>query len=88
MLPVIIRESSSPYEWTIGETHLKDVANLEKKLPLEYISADGFGITKACRDYLTPLIFGEAYPPYENGLPDYATLKNVLVSKKLPKFEC
>ena len=56
-------------------------------MPTAYITEDGFGITDACRDYLTPLIQGEDYPPYKNGLPDYVTLTNVPVQKRLPPFE-
>ena len=56
-------------------------------MPAGYITEDGFGITAACRDYLTPLIQGEDYPPYKNGLPDYVTLKNIPVEKRLPSFE-
>ena len=46
-------------------------------------SDDGFHITAKCRRYLAPLIAGEAYPPYVNGLPDYVVLKNKPVKKKL-----
>jgi 6-phosphofructokinase 1 len=56
-------------------------------MPMEYISEDGYGITDACREYLQPLIEGEDYPPYENGMPKYVTLKHVLLEKKLPAFE-
>ena len=52
-------------------------------MPKRYIRADGFGITAACRRYLAPLVRGEDYPPYTDGLPDYVTLKNVPVAKKL-----
>jgi 6-phosphofructokinase 1 len=62
------------------------VANVEKMMPPEFISADGFGITPACRAYLQPLIEGEDYPPYKKGLPDYVVLKKCLVAKKLPEF--
>ena len=44
-------------------------------LPAEFISADGFGITVVARRYLAPLIAGEAYPPFEDGLPDYVRLQ-------------
>jgi len=64
---------------------LKDVANVEKKMPRDYISADGFHITEKCRRYLLPLIQGEDYPPFKNGMPDYARLKNVPVAKLLAK---
>src|SRR5579863_865304 len=83
VMPVIVRKSARPYRWTIGHVPLSEVANKEKKLPPEYISADGFGITAACRSYLQPLIRGEDYPPYRDGLPTYVTLKGVSVVKRL-----
>ncbi len=85
IMPTIVREQDAPYQWSIGHVPLADVANQEKKMPKEYISADGMGITDACRRYLTPLIQGEAYPPYKDGLPDYVRLKNTLVTKKLDR---
>lgn len=87
VMPAVIRDSSKPYKWHIGVGELKDIANVEKMMPPEYISADGYGITDACRDYLQPLIEGEDYPPYENGMPKYVMLKHELVAKKLPAFE-
>ena len=66
---------------------LANVANVEKMMPADYISEDGFGISQACREYLLPLIEGEDYPPYKNGLPDYVRLKNVAVQKKLGEFK-
>jgi ATP-dependent phosphofructokinase / diphosphate-dependent phosphofructokinase len=82
IMPIIVREQDSPYKWSISHVALKDVANQEKTMPAEFISDDGMGITAACKRYLTPLIQGEAYPPYlENGLPDYVRLKNKKVSK-------
>ncbi len=83
VMPTIVRISNNPYKWEIGSANLADVANVEKMMPLEYISEDGFGITQACREYLQPLILGEDYPPYKNGLPQYVVLKNVAVPKKL-----
>jgi 6-phosphofructokinase 1 len=67
----------------VGEAPLEKVANVEEAMPREYISEDGFGITEACREYLSPLIQGEDYPPYRNGLPQYVKLKNAAVQKKL-----
>jgi len=87
VMPTIERLSSSPYRWQVGMAQLSDVANVEKMMPADYISEDGFGITEACREYLLPLIEGEDYPPYKNGLPDYVRLKNVAVQKKLDAFE-
>jgi len=83
VMPTIVRVSSNPYVWEIGSADLADVANVEKKMPADYISADGFGITAAGREYLQPLILGEDYPQYKNGLPQYVVLKNVGVPKKL-----
>lgn len=83
----IVRKSDSPYVWEIGEAPLEQVANVERKMPREYITDDGFHITEACRAYLSPLIQGEDYPPYRNGLPAYVTLRNVPVPKKLKPFE-
>ena len=87
IMPTIDRVSSNPYRWEIGEAPLEKVANVEKMMPREFITDDGFGITDACREYLVPLIQGEDYPPYENGMPKYVTLKNELVEKKLASFE-
>ncbi len=83
IMPAILRTSDTPYAWEIGAADLADVANVEKMMPADFISEDGFGITEACRRYLAPLIQGEDYPPYDNGLPSYVTLKNVAVPKKL-----
>lgn len=82
----IERQSDSPYVWTIGEASLDQVANVEKKMPREFIRADGFHITAACRRYLAPLIQGEDYPPYRDGLPAYVQLRNVAVPRKLGEF--
>jgi 6-phosphofructokinase 1 len=83
VMPIIVRTSDDPYRWEVGTANLEDVANVEKKMPPEFISDDGFHITEACRRYLRPLIQGEDYPPYENGLPSYVKLRNEPVSKKL-----
>ncbi|MCB1949407.1 MAG: 6-phosphofructokinase [Burkholderiales bacterium] len=87
VMPTIERVSNSPYSWKVGMAQLANVANVEKMMPAEYISEDGFGISEACREYLSPLIEGEDYPPYKNGLPDYVRLKNVAIEKKLEGFE-
>ncbi len=83
VMPTIVRKSPRPYRWVIGHVPLAEVANKEKKLPREYIREDGFGITAACRRYLEPLMAGEAYPPYRDGLPDYVRIKGVAVRRKL-----
>ena len=83
VMPTIVRSSNQPYRWKIGNVSLSRVANVEKMMPAKFISKDGFGITQKCRDYLAPLMKGEDYPPYRNGLPDYVTLKNLPVRKKI-----
>lgn len=87
VMPAIVRISNNPYKWEIGCGELKDVANVEKMMPKNYISADGFSITDSCREYLLPLIEGENYPPYNDGLPNYVVLKKSKVIQKLPPFE-
>ena len=83
VMPAIRRISDAPYRWDIMEAPLSEVANQEKLLPPDFISPDGFGITEAARRYLAPLIIGESYPPFKEGLPDYVKLQNVVVPKKL-----
>jgi ATP-dependent phosphofructokinase / diphosphate-dependent phosphofructokinase len=85
VMPIIIRESNHPYRWKVGEAPIAKAANVEIKLPQSFITEDGFGITEACREYLQPLIEGEDYPPYRNGLPFYVKLKNQTLAKKLEK---
>ena len=83
IMPSIVRTSNKPYRWRIGEAKLSRVANREKMMPASFITRDGFGITQRCRTYLAPLMKGEDYPPYRNGLPRYVRLKNTAVPKKL-----
>ncbi len=87
VMPTVQRLSDAPYRWEVGVAELKNVANVERKMPTDFISPDGFHITEKCRAYLSPLIEGEDYPPYKNGLPDYVTLENRLVAKQLPDFQ-
>ena len=87
VMPAIKRTSNKPYRWKIEMAPLSKVANVEKMMPANFISKDGFGITRKCREYLEPLIKGEDYPPYKNGLPKYVTMKKVAVPKKLDPFK-
>jgi 6-phosphofructokinase 1 len=87
VMPTIERLADAPYRYRIGTAPLAEVANREKFMPREFISEDGFGITEACKRYLRPLIEGEDYPAYRNGLPVYATLKNAPVPRRLAPFE-
>jgi 6-phosphofructokinase len=83
VMPGIKRRSSTPYRWQLAPVPLSLVANVEKTVPRHFISADGFGITAACRRYLEPLIAGEDYPPYRQGLPAYVRIKGTPVRRKL-----
>jgi 6-phosphofructokinase 1 len=87
VMPTIDRLSNQPYKWKVGMAQLSQVANVEKMMPSNFITKDGFGITEKCREYLTPLIKGEDYPPYRDGLPSYVRLKNIAVKKKLGNFK-
>ncbi len=86
IMPIIVRSSSKPYRWSIGKVKLARVANREKMMPRNFITRDGFGITASCRRYLEPLIQGEDYPPYRQGLPRYVALRNQPVAKRLAEF--
>ena len=83
IMVTIERGKGKTFSWTLGEASLAKVANVEKKMPRSFITKDGFGITQKARDYLQPLIMGEDYPPYKNGIPLYPKLKIVLAPKKL-----
>ena len=87
VMPTIVRGKGKKYSWSIGEASLSTVANVEKKLPRNFISRNGWQITNRAKEYLSPLIQGEDYPPYRHGLPVYARLKKVMVIKKLGKCE-
>lgn len=84
LMPTIVRVSDEPYEWRVGTAPLDEVANQEKMMPRSFFSDDGFGITEEARRYFQPLIMGEAYPNYQDGLPHYVTLDRHLATKKLP----
>jgi 6-phosphofructokinase 1 len=86
VMPTIERVRQRPYAWRIGEAALSEVANVERKMPREFIDATGFGVTAAARAYLAPLIQGEPKTPFDNGLPVYPQLKLAAVKKKLPPY--
>ena len=85
VMPTIVRTSDAPYRWKIGEAKLSKVANVERFMPKSFISKDGFDITPKALRYLMPLIAGEDYPQYKNGVPEYVRLKLQRVAKKLPE---
>ena len=87
VMPVIVRTSDTPYRWKVEAAPLARIANREKKMPKNFMTRDGFGITAAARRYLGPLIRGEAPLPYgKDGLPAYVQLKNTAVARKLADF--
>jgi len=88
IMPIIVRKKNKPYSWEVGKVALSKVANIEKKMPRNFISKDGFGITQSCKNYLSPLIQGEAWAPFEDGVIQTASLKNKLIKKKLRNFKC
>jgi 6-phosphofructokinase 1 len=83
VMPTIVRKCDKPYRWSVGIADLAEVANVEKKMPRDFITGDGWHITEKCRTYLSPLIQGEDFPPFRHGLPRYVRLKNVAVPRKL-----
>ena len=87
IMPIIVRKKTKSYSWEVGKVSLSKVANIEKKMPRNFISKDGLGITKSCKNYLGPLIQGEAWAPFEDGVIQTASLKNKLVRKKLKNFK-
>ncbi len=86
LMPIIKRLNDDPYKWKISTVPLKDVANVEKTLPRNFISKNGLEITEAGRRYLNPLIQGEAPTTFSKGVLDIAILKNILVKRKLSQF--
>ena len=87
VMPIIVRKPGKKYRWIVGEAKLSDVANVEKTMPRHFITRDGFHITDVAREYFSPLIQGEDYPPYKNGIPQYARLKKKLAEKKLKPWK-
>ncbi|MBK6278319.1 MAG: 6-phosphofructokinase [Gammaproteobacteria bacterium] len=85
IMVTIERGRGKRYSWSTGEAPLNRVANVEHKVPRDFITADGFGITEKARVYLQPLIEGEDYPTYDRGIPVFAKLKLQSVERKLRK---
>ena len=83
----IERLQDKPYRWRLAHINLSKVANIERKVPRSFRTKDEYGITARARRYLEPLIRGEAYPVYRQGMPRYAETKNQLVAKKLPGYD-
>jgi len=87
VMPVIVRSADAPYRWHVDIAPLAKIANHERKMPANFIRKDGYGITAAARRYLSPLVAGEAPPPYgKDGLPLYVEPRLALVRRKLPAW--
>ena len=65
----IQRVSSEPYAFAIGHEDIFKIANQTKCVPAEFINEQGNHVTDECLRYLLPLIKGERYPEYKDGLP-------------------
>ena len=87
VMPVIVRNKNKKYSWKIEPAQLSKIANVEKKLPYSFISKNGFDVTTSAIKYLKPLIQGEAFPKFKNGIPYTQKLKLVEVKKKLPTWK-
>lgn len=70
-IPVLKRISDASYRSVIEYADLKSIANVEKKVPLEWINKAHNNVTDNMLEYVKPLIKGEILLPYKNGLPDY-----------------
>ena len=85
-MPVIVRGKGKKYSWKIEAAPLSKIANVEKKLPKSFISKDGFNVNSKAISYLEPLIVGEAFPEFKDGIPRISNLKLLLTPKKLKKY--
>jgi 6-phosphofructokinase len=83
VMMTVERQSAHPYRWTVNCAPLSEVSNVENKMPRDFINESGTGITQKCREYMLPLIQGEDYPPYKDGVPVFAKLKLISEPKKL-----
>ena len=87
VMPVIVRGKGKKYSWKIEPAPLSKIANVEKKLPKSFISKDGFDVTSKAIKYLQPLILGEAFQSFKDGIPTSEKLKLIEVTKKLPNWK-
>lgn len=85
VMPVIVRTSDQPYRWQVAPKPLTGIMNREKRLPRTFLTADGYRLTARARRYFAPLIRGEAWPPFENGLPVHAKLRLQPVQRRMPR---
>jgi 6-phosphofructokinase len=86
VMPIIVRGKGKKYTWKIEPAPLSKIANVEKKLPKSFIAKNGMDVTAKAINYLAPLIEGEAFPPFKNGIPKIEKLKLIEVKKKLSQW--
>lgn len=84
VMPVIVRSHDRPYRWHLEPAPLAGIMNREKRLPRAFLTADGFRLTARARRYFAPLINGEAWPPFNDGLPLHAKLRLKPIRRQLP----
>ncbi|MDB9700851.1 6-phosphofructokinase [Gammaproteobacteria bacterium] len=80
VMPIIQRISDSPYQWKVVPAPLNKIANVEKKLPANFISKDGFSLTSKAKAYFQPLVEGDSDP---KRTMSYKAGKMHMVQKKL-----
>ena len=69
------RVSDNPYVCETGTYDIHAIANLEEMVPADFISEDGCQITDKFVNYIRPLVQGELYPIFKNGLPYHLVRK-------------
>ncbi|GHU42731.1 pyrophosphate--fructose 6-phosphate 1-phosphotransferase [Clostridia bacterium] len=75
-MTTLLRIGNDPYQTQTGCCDVREVANFEKTVPQEWISAGGTDVSKAFVDYAKPLIIGELDPFMVDGLPRHSYLPN------------
>lgn len=83
----LLRGDSEFYTCETGLAPLADIANGIKALPVSWINEDGVSMNYQFVKYASPLIQGEVEVPYEKGVPRFAELSHVRVSRKLEGFQ-
>ena len=68
------RVSNDPYQLQYATYDIDKVANIEKRIPFEWIIRNNTYVSDELVEYMKPLIQGEMLPPFENGLPMHLRL--------------
>ena len=75
MMATIMRKNNNPYEVSYEVYDIHNIANVEKKVPFEWIDTENKQMKQEYLDYARPLIMGELTPIFENGLPKHIVRK-------------